>query len=91
MSETTVILKHEAARTETRGQGDRGLFSSSSSSVCPDAEILPGSEEHVTFHVTRRPELAGSAVSLPGRSPQRAAENLPPVEGQSGTETSELI
>lgn len=90
MSETTVILKHEAARTETWGQGDRGLFSSSSS-VCPDAEILPGSEEHVTFHVTRRPELAGSAVSLPGRSPQRAAENLPPVEGQSGTEKSELI
>lgn len=50
---------------------------------CPDAEILPGPEEKHALHVAHRQEVACQAVPLPGRSPQRAAEDLPPLEGRS--------
>lgn len=52
-------------------------------SICPDAKILPGPEEHHALHVTRRQELAYQAIPLSGWSPQRAAENLPSLEGRS--------
>lgn len=52
-------------------------------SLCLDAKVLPGPEEQHAPHVTHRQELAHQALPLSGRSPQRAAENLPPVEGRS--------
>lgn len=52
-------------------------------SVFLDAKILPGPEEHLALYVTHRQELAFQALPLPGWSPQRAPENLPPLEGLS--------
>lgn len=52
-------------------------------SVCPDAKILPGPEAQHAPHVSHRQELARQALPLPGWSPQRAAENLPSLEGWS--------
>lgn len=51
--------------------------------VYSDAEIFPGLEEKHAIDVTRGQRLARQALHLPGWSPQRAAENLPSLEGRS--------
>ncbi len=60
-------------------------------SDCPDAKILPGPEEQHAPHVAHRQELARQALPLPGRSPQRAAENLPSLEGWSQKTRAPLL
>lgn len=50
-------------------------------SICADAKILPGLEEHHAPDVTHRKELARQALPLSGWRPQRVAENLPSLEG----------